>query len=1205
MAQIHNKYFVGPGQAYKTVTHALSTIYSTLQAGSFTLPSTSSADGGNVNIVLVGGGTYQPFTVPDNMTVPINAAGRRLVITRQELTDTGKLSTASMPVFTPQAAGAGEMDIADKVNCIQLGSNNPGITLRGLYARDATIGIQAGFNTDDLIIDRCIIANCSNVQVYLHDLSKLQFINNVLIGGEYGLIAKFISKIRCYHNTIHLDGSTALGGKARAGVILQGERIFSGTEASTIYFAGNLVSVANAPALIAYQGDALDQRLVSDYNNLFSTNNHLVELRQDTSQSENENDIIIGKYNTLSEWQKASSLGSDLSKSVDTNSLSIDPVFIQKTFLAGSTASVLDLSLLNNSPILGKVPSWYSVTDSTYIPSDLDTTLIAIDILLNSREKPYNAIGANDAPSFNGYFGEDIFTSPLSSTPDKNCDIDPLKIIAVQGLDLVYPEITAGFFWSHERPYYLYADKGACQLGKLARTKFKLPGYPSLKSDFSITIKGKELPKENWDVVGKDLYIKHTSSGIVSYEDEVHIHCSIQGWDNNGFFNKKAYYVFKVVDGITDFLLPETYNAQGPVVITDDRSSLRDPIKLVRREFSVNFSSERNESTIEFLHTDNLVSNSSFDATEGSSKPSFWSTDEDFTDEVFILGTNYAYYGDHAAGIRFGSRQGWLESSAIPINDTDPITLSWHARTPTGLSSNSTTGHYSISWLDEKRNTTVNSNITGNFVASASGYNRYYMSFGHSDQLPTVDTYNDYDTDVTKVQAYDYIPSGVSYLTLTISGSSSTDYDGFLMLDAVQIEHDNAPTYYHPELSFEYMTVEWEDTDAKSFVDKRMNISSVFNERPNGFLCIQDMPATIWNGPSDPNITTLHEYKWPIGRINYLPWARLHGKDKLSQRVYGAESPSRPLDIISPYGGLATPENAVMTPETLRVTQNSGDVAGFDIRVFDSFGNAYPLRRYTMQVYETQDKYPGLLSKKHYGAKEQLGTTIYGELSSNGSAVASYVPPDNSLITYVGMAPKPETQATNVIGINEKISHIYTAYRVSLENNGNVTVRGQSGKKLNTISNVSVTNTYYGISDGNQVVITLPHPPAYGSLKLSHNGIVFTETQSDPQSNEFTINYAYGQVTLRAIVDGDIPFTITYVPKYAYPDPDNPYMIIFHHDKIFGNYKGPIRVDYDAQVFVELRTEKPIVGELITRFPIIIQNPELATITNDSLALEF
>jgi hypothetical protein len=1207
MATIANKYYVGPKQPYSSVSQAINVIKNIIDSGDYTLPSATLADGGNVNIVISDGGIHQPFTIPSNFTQAIYSSGRRFVITRQEFKQTGVLNTSNMPAITSSAAGSSEVSIADKAIGINVGSNNPGVTLRGLYVKDCVSGIQAGFNSNYLRIERCFISNSSNLQIYAHNLEGLNLVNNIIIGGEYGIIAKYVKNIRAYHNTVFIDGATALNGKAKAGVILQAERTFGNNSPSTIYFAGNLIYTVGAPALILYDGDLSSSRVVSDYNNLFRPDGNIVQLRQDTTQLTDEAEIILKEYADLKSWRKSGPLGSDNTTPIDKNSISIDPVFIQKTFIAGTETSVLDLSLISSSPVLGKVPSWYSTTDSTYIPSDFSSALLNYDALLNTREKPKTAIGANDAPSSNGYFGQDLFTSPLSITPDQSCDVDPLAIVTNQKIDMMYPKISAGFFWSHERPYYLYAKKGASQLGYLAKTTFKLPGHVLSQNDMTVKIQGKEIPQDSWDIRGQELIVLHKDYGIASYEDEVHINAKINGWDNNGFFKKNAYYVFKIRNGKTEFLLPEEYNPQGPVVITDDRISLRDPLDLVRREFTVEYDSERQESVLRFLHTENMVENSMFNISQSAYAPSYWDTDHNFTDQIFLLGQDFSYYGDYAAGIKLGARPGWLGTSYIPVDDSKPITLSWHCRIPTGMGMSGATGHYLIKWYDQHNKETSDKTISGHFHISETGFSRYYVTVGNQDTDVSDDTYDNFGIPVVNTQDMIVTPSNISSLQLIISGDYNQNIagDSFFVLDAVQAEYSNHPTYYHPQLSFDYMTVEWESSDDNYFVDKRMNITPVFNENPNGFLTIQDMPATIWEGPKDDNITSLHEYKWPLGRLNHLPWARLHGKDKLTQKAKGTEELSVPLDIISPYAVVAIPTKANMDPDVVNITQFTGDVAGFNITVVDKYSNPYSLRRYTMQVYDPNDNYPGLIAKRYFGAKEQLGTTIYGELNSNGSVSAEYSPVSSDLIRYVGKMPVPQSQAEISEGVNDTISSISTPYMVYPENNGNITVIGKNGKLMQTEGTKEESLELIGNSNGSVAVVTLPYPPVFGSLKVKHNGLDFYETLSTPQSNEFEVSYSYGQFTVSSEIDLEKPFVVSYIPKYAYPDPYNYNKVIFHHNKVFGNYNGPITVDYDAHVFIEIRVEKPFAGELIAAFDVVLQNPQLSKITNESLSLEF
>ena len=1196
MVKILNHYYVGKNQPYETVNQVLNTIKSDVESGDYTLPDTGLPDGGDINIVLVGGGIYPPVKVPDNLTSILAGTSRYLKITRQEYLDSGKVNTSSVPVISPLSSGASEVLLEDKLICVNLGSNNPNIKINGVRIQDGIMGVVAGNNCNNLHINRSFITNCSNTQVYVHDSDRFYMSNNLVVGGDYGIVSKNVKEPRIYHNTIFVNGATAFSGKAKAGVVIQGERLFGSTSPGTIYFAGNLVYTVGGPCLIAYQGDLHNERLVSDYNNFFNTDGPVVQLRQDTTQQEGEAELIKAEYTKISDWNKAGTLGL-YSSAIDGNSISSHPVFIKTLAGLGSTyTSVIDLSLIQNSPVLEKVPSWFFTSDSKYIPSDFNTDDISKDALLIAREKPYTAIGANDAPSNNGFFGQDIFTSPLSLDPEKSCDINPIKSINYQSIDMVYPQITAGYFWSHERPYYLYATKGAAQIGFLARTKLRLPEYIDSSSDVIILVKDTKIADSSWNIIGRDLYVSHGEGGLESSRNEIQVDCRILGWNNDGFFKKKASYVFKVQDGVTEFILPDSYQSSAPVVITDDRTSYKDPIDLVCREFKVEYDSDTKENKIKFLYPDNLIENPSFDITYTFKYPSYW----DVTN-AYLAGSDFAYYGELCAGLNIGTTQGIITSNKIPVEDEPSLSLSWHARLPINMGFSGASPSYFIDWYDKDDYKVHTTN--GTFDVTASGYNRYHMSFNSSDIEVDYNIFESSTAPAILLRSGEYIPSGSVYAHLTISGSQEAT-EGALFIDAVQAEHAPCPSYYHPNVDYQLMTVEYESNDSGIFTDTRQNITNLFNENPNGFLYIQDMPASIWGGPEHEETTTLNEYRWPVGRLLHLPWGRLHGKDKLKQRYFDSDAPVRPLDIISPLVQVKRPESALMIPEPLTVAQNTGDYQGFNIRVLDEDGNPYSMRKYSLSVHEDNNQFPGWLSKRHLGAKEQLGSTIFGQLNSNGSVNGFYTGPDTSYIKYVGKMPTASVASEGLSGVVDTISYLNVPYTVSTENNGNVTIKGYEGEFHNVIG-AELSGEYYATSDSSITRVSLEYPPEFGSVKIYYAGSLLQETFTEPYGNEFYINYPYAQIEFQNGIDANVPFNITYNPKYAYPDPGNKNEIVIHNNKVFGDYNGPIEVNYDAEISIELRAEQPLTGEFISTFSIIIQNPELGNLTDNSASLEF
>jgi hypothetical protein len=1223
--QIFSKYYVGQNQPYAEINNVINVIKAALDSGQYSLPAEDT-----ITISIVGGGLFAPVRIPDNTTSLLDFNGKKLSITRQEFTEGGALITDSMPVIDPNAPGAQNLPNEQRLTGVIIGDNNPGITIQGLRIQGFVIGVSAGFNSNNLTVSRCFITNCVNTQIYAHDLRGLYIANNVLVGGEYGIIAQFINKLRVYHNTIYLDGKTALNGVAKAGMILQAERDFPDSSGSvtpsTIYSIGNLVYTIGAPAVAYYEQDLSGDRIISDYNNFYSTS-VTVQTFQDNAQLSEGSSVIGQVYADLLGWQSSGIMGcigdgSGLALLRDFNSITVHPFFIQDISLfGGSETALLNLNQLANSPLLSKVPNLNyntsfgemlcsaSVALYAYVPDDFDIELISKDSLLNNREIPFTAIGANDAPSLNGFFGQDIFTNPLLIDPEKKCDINPLDIITTDSLEMIYPSITAGYFWSQERPYYLYAKKGAGYLGNYAKTSFELPGNISTRSSIIVKVRDQQIADSSWDIIGRSLIVYHKDLGLETYEDEVQIEGEVSFWTEQtyNFSTTAVYYIFKIKDGDTEFCLPSNYVSSAPVAITDDRINYTTPSDACCREFCIEFDELSQESKIAFQGTENLLENGDFTYTDGFT-PMYWQTPaQPFVNpSLFMLSEDFSYWGDRCVGIHIDSNPGSIKSEKIRLTQDKSLTFSWHSRLPEdmyymGQTGSNLTGSYFVNMYDST-DTIINPVASGSFEMSPQGYKRYYVTCGNSeikvdnapielDSAPLVSVYS---------QGNINIPSGCARAELIISGhshSSDITTGAFMILDAIQAEYYTEPTFYHPRPSFTNMTVEFETNTSGIFTDKHLNIAPVYHEDPNGFLYITDMPANIWGGPNFPEVTSLHEYRWPDGRLVTLPWSRLWGKDKLRQKVGKELAPHEALDVITMYNKGAEPVEISMTPEDI-LTRQDGEKDGLYINIEDQLGNPYGLRGYTMSVYEPGGNFPGWLSKSHLGAKQQLGGTVFGTLSSAGGATAFYTPPPSELIKYIGEIPAPSAtiNKSGMSGILEDISFIETKYPVNKLGNGNITIINESGSYLPIKSSDLYTGYYYPEKDGDVTSVLLEYPPEPGSVRIYDNvtGDSWFETYGIPGDQEFLVSEMYATIDFsNAALTGE-PLYIEYNPLFAYPDPIEQNIIWFRHEKVFGNYSGFITVDYDALMGLEVSVRRPLSGEIIQAFPIVAQNSNIA-----------
>ena len=332
------------------------------------------------------------------------------------------------------------------------------------------------------------------------------------------------------------------------------------------------------------------------------------------------------------------------------------------------------------------------------------------------------------------------------------------------------------------------------------------------------------------------------------------------------------------------------------------------------------------------------------------------------------------------------------------------------------------------------------------------------------------------------------IPSGAAYSTISVSARYKTNYPSFSFaaVDSFMAEYSKFPTAYHQEADPLRMTVEFESSEENKFVDKRMNLSPIVNQDPNGFLYITDMPATLWGGPENLEVTTLHEYRWPEGRLFSLPWARMFGKDKLTQKAIFSATPTKPVDIIQPFNYPKRPKGANLVPSTLVAAQGNKVAHGFYIEVFDEDGNPYSLRNYTLSIFEEKENFPGWISKSYYGAKEQLGSTTYGSLNEHGAAIASYFPPGPETIRVSTEVPTPLNTGSSVLG-EDTISSIVTPYTISEENNGNVTIFGDNGKFFKLEGNPISGDVKVDYDKNVGPYINTQYPPTFGTVSIHLN----------------------------------------------------------------------------------------------------------------------
>src|SRR5690606_12443221 len=125
-------------------------------------------------------------------------------------------------------------------------------------------------------------------------------------------------------------------------------------------------------------------------------------------------------------------------------------------------------------------------------------------------------------------------------------------------------------------------------------------------------------------------------------------------------------------------------------------------------------------------------------------------------------------------------------------------------------------------------------------------------------------------------------------------------------------------------------------------------------------------------------------------------------------------------------------------------------------------------------------------------------------LDQAGSLLLTWIPPDESYVKITTEVPKPSSETSN----GEKLSFIQTRYPVNLDYAGNVIILNSSGNRLPTVSS-SVTKGYYVTAQaGNYSRTILEYPPVPGSISVSVDNKILTETFSaNPESDQFYVDY--------------------------------------------------------------------------------------------------
>lgn len=1121
--------------------------------------------------IILGKGNYAGFSIPTGGLYPLFGTSFRLVI---------KAGGDFFPII--------DFNYSDpsQIVGVDLGSGNPNVTLKNVRVQYFAIGIRAGLNSHYPLIRNCIANNNRNVGILFEQAIEAQALQNIVINGDYGIVSRLCKSSALIHNTIFQNGAISTQvGKSKSCIWAESANDYGGglNDTGIIHLIGNVAWNTSGRCLTLFANNVdTPGAIVSNYNDW-------VVGDPDDFIAIEDNAFFAGP--SAQPRQIFTSLLSWKNIGFDANSISQDPKFISPLKIrTGKNGFAIDLNLLPVSPVLGIVPSFAFNPSATsnWLPSYVDSSYLATDMLRKSRNQSGTAAGSNEKVSTSGFFGQDVFSNPLDLDIAKQCGVDPFSNVIYKTLDLWYPKLKRGYFYSNDREFYLYSKKETKTIGEIAITKLYLPSAIAHNKPIDVRVAGKKVDKTYYDLVKDQLFLLHKDLPISTGDEEIEITGSISNWNGDSFIYSSVLYRLKINEGETRYILPDNYVNTGPVVVTDDMSYPTDSDIISNREFAISFDSYFDRSELKFANHSNKIINGQFDYASTSGVPTYW--DSSLCEVTNAVAPYFSVAGSKVASL---SNQGYIKTT-LPVNTGDDFSLSFHARSQ---------GSGDVSWEIEYYDASYNilGVVNTGSVPAKNQWQRYAIGFNQSGV----------DFNLTTPQkpypcewVTGYNPPSRAYLmSVKLKHNYSPAFTGDLLLDAIQYEEKANPSLYHRKPFYGELTVEFETSTESHFIDSRLSMSPVTNLSTDGFLYIPEIPAAMYGGPYTPAVTTLHEWRWPHGRKTVMPWARTKGKDKLRKRPSGFFNhiPEDKPEIISPVSNYATAKEIYLVPSIPSTFVGDNNGVGFTIRVRDTDNNPFAIAAVFVSVSDYNLRYPGTLSKRLYGLKEQLGAAIRTVTDNSGVVSLTWIPPDRNAGVYRGSLPTPSLTST----FGDRIAVIKTEYPVSLESYGNITILDNQGHQVKTYGVLPKVEIHTPALGKDSSQIKLKYPPKPGTIKVVVDNVAYTEAKINIlNSNQFFVDYDNALVTVKGRASN---VRVEYIESYVFVSQVDPYKIMLYYDKLFPSYTSSIVLGYDFSIKLNVIVDDP--GRLSTiqqEFLLIAQNAlNQKTNTYNPIALEF
>lgn len=684
-----------------------------------------------------------------------------------------------------------------------------------------------------------------------------------------------------------------------------------------------------------------------------------------------------------------------------------------------------------------------------------------------------------------------------------------------QSVDCVHPAIVPGFFNIHDAQYYLYANKASYYLEDCTTSEFIVGAeLHDIESDGTSGIQaylnGDPISKDNFSVVSNVFRLRHKGLNISDPDSIITLVGTVYKFHDTSFTRQTFRQSFILSKGIKRYHLPVERQQGAPIVITDDMVYYSDNVSMLGREFTLVWDDIEKKTEIKFSNNTNLLRNPQFDYVY-SGMPQYWElykTGQSLIHSVYTttvdtlstivssgnLGTGQTadgtasaystytglYYTNTGAynlhpvlgrnylllsGSSYSENQGLRQR--ITIDSNAAYWASIYAAVPRHANDGyHVTGMVSFRWKWYDINNKVLSLDTGDTsggVTQISINSDYSYMTGLWSRV-AVPFARVKDTTLNKPSPTGVlsnftmtgnpipIPYEARYMDLIIAGHTGVFVDCAALTKGYDLQD-----YSRPLLGNE-ITIEYETGLSNLYRVSDLTLTAIRNRNNAGFVYIAPIPAAQFdpNAPSDTN--TLTDWGWATGRLSYLPWAKVSGKNKIRHRsnfslvkqlsqedTFINSYISYPSDIETlPRIPVANLEDGIGPTEQIALTGvNKGPgVKGTDflIRVTDNNGNPYAFENVTIELVSDifdipNPSYIGLLAKRELGYYTEYNTKLSLKTDSAGSVPVRWIPPasDNTQVEI--------NNSIDSIGYDSQLGYRYIdklPYKVNPGNMGNV-----------------------------------------------------------------------------------------------------------------------------------------------------------------------